>query len=58
MTTWGLNNLGALDVRLDKGQWVRLDVVSKIELGFPHDLLSGPMTDQIQFAGVNRVTRP
>lgn len=56
MTTWALDNLGASDVRLDKGQWARLDVVSKI-VGFPYDLLSRPMMHQIQFAGVDRVTR-
>ena len=30
-------NLGALDVELDDGQLARLDEVSRISLGFPHD---------------------
>jgi aryl-alcohol dehydrogenase-like predicted oxidoreductase len=33
------DNLGALDVQLDPGQQARLQAVSAIELGFPHDAL-------------------
>jgi aryl-alcohol dehydrogenase-like predicted oxidoreductase len=33
------DNLGALDVELDEKQMQRLDDVSQIELGFPHDFL-------------------
>jgi aryl-alcohol dehydrogenase-like predicted oxidoreductase len=35
------NNLGALDVTLSAEQKARLEAVSAIELGFPHDLLRG-----------------
>jgi aryl-alcohol dehydrogenase-like predicted oxidoreductase len=34
-------NLGALDVRLDDGQLRRLDAVSAVPLGWPHDFLAG-----------------
>lgn len=37
------NNLGALQVNLGTGHLERLASVSAIELGFPHDLLSGAM---------------
>ena len=33
------DNLGALDVQLAPAQQARLDEVSAIELGFPHDAL-------------------
>jgi aryl-alcohol dehydrogenase-like predicted oxidoreductase len=33
-------NLGTLDVRLDSDQLARLDAVSRIELGFPHDFIA------------------
>lgn len=33
------DNLGALQVTLDPGQQARLDGVSAVELGFPHEAL-------------------
>jgi aryl-alcohol dehydrogenase-like predicted oxidoreductase len=38
------SNLGALDVTLSDEHLARLDKASAIELGFPHNLLSQPMT--------------
>jgi hypothetical protein len=38
------DNLGALKVSLSDEDRERLEVVSAIELGFPHDLLRRPMT--------------
>ena len=37
------DNLGSLDVDLSPDQLKRLDDISKIELGFPHDFLSSDM---------------
>ncbi|MCL7968221.1 MAG: aldo/keto reductase [marine benthic group bacterium] len=36
------DNLGALDVELDADQLERLEEVSRIDLGFPHNFLSDP----------------
>ncbi|MGX1777976.1 aldo/keto reductase [Nocardia brasiliensis] len=41
------DNLGALDVEFDAGQLARLEQVSAIELGFPHDMLARPMTRNV-----------
>jgi len=41
------DNLGCLDVALDDAQRARLDEVSHIELGFPHDFLAQFETDRI-----------
>jgi aryl-alcohol dehydrogenase-like predicted oxidoreductase len=46
------DNLGALDVRLTDDQRGRLDEVSAVELGFPHDMLQRPMTREVVFGGV------
>ncbi|HLM19807.1 MAG TPA: aldo/keto reductase, partial [Acidimicrobiia bacterium] len=35
------DNLGALDVELTAAELERLDAVSRIELGFPHDFGAG-----------------
>lgn len=37
------NNLGALDVTLNAAQLEKLETVSAIDLGFPHDMLSRPL---------------
>ena len=42
------DNLGCLDLTLDIEQKARLDEVSKISLGFPHDFLAQFRTDRIQ----------
>ncbi len=45
------DNLGALDVSLDSNQMNRLDEVSEIELGFPHDFLASDHVQDIVFGG-------
>lgn len=45
------DNLGALDLRFDDDQIARLDAVSRIDLGFPHDFLASPNMDMM-FGGV------
>ena len=50
------DNLAALDITLSAEQQVRLDAVSKIELGFPHDLLTSPAIHSI-FGGVKIASR-
>lgn len=46
-----LNNLQAGAINLNKEQLNRLDNVSKIELGFPHDFLKGEGVQDILFSG-------
>jgi aryl-alcohol dehydrogenase-like predicted oxidoreductase len=46
------DNLGCLDVELSGEHMARLDEVSAIELGFPHDFIRGPMVDELVFGGV------
>jgi aryl-alcohol dehydrogenase-like predicted oxidoreductase len=46
------DNLGALDVTLSDEQMARLDEVSAITLGFPHDFIRGPMVNELIFGGV------
>lgn len=41
------DNLGALQITLDAEQLARLDEVSRIDLGFPHDFLAMPMVQQM-----------
>jgi aryl-alcohol dehydrogenase-like predicted oxidoreductase len=45
------DNLGALDVRLDADQLQRLDGVSAVALGFPHDFARSPIPQQLVFGG-------
>ncbi len=45
------DNLACLDVTLDAAQLAKLDTVSKIELGFPHDFLAGPLLRSFVTAG-------
>jgi len=45
------DNISALSVRLSTDHVARLDQVSKIELGFPHDFLNSPMVQQITTSG-------
>jgi aryl-alcohol dehydrogenase-like predicted oxidoreductase len=37
------DNLGALEIELDDEHWKRLDDVSAVDLGFPHEFLMRPM---------------
>src|SRR5262249_24073894 len=41
------DNIGALQVKLSDDQLGRLDEVSRIELGFPHDFIKSPAIQQI-----------
>jgi aryl-alcohol dehydrogenase-like predicted oxidoreductase len=45
------DNLGALAISLSADQLARLDKVSAIDLGFPHEFLSSPGTLDIVFGG-------
>lgn len=50
------DNLGALDVTFNADQIARLDAVSRIEPGFPHDFLASGATGMM-FGGVKVATR-
>ena len=45
------DNLRALECRLSDAQIQRLDVVSAVELGFPHEFLTGDENRDIIFGG-------
>jgi aryl-alcohol dehydrogenase-like predicted oxidoreductase len=45
------DNLGALNVRLSPEHLARLDAVSRIDLGFPHDFLASDEIRDIVFGG-------
>ena len=45
------DNLGCLEYELNEEQLQRLDEISKIELGFPHDFLASPIMDRLIYAG-------
>ncbi len=47
------DNLGALDVVLSTEDRARLDAVSAISMGFPHDFLQNPMLRQIMSGGTS-----
>lgn len=51
------DNLGALDVTFSAEQIARLDAVSRIELGFPHDFLANATTMRTMFGGVEVASR-
>jgi aryl-alcohol dehydrogenase-like predicted oxidoreductase len=51
------DNLGALDVTLTDDQRARLDAVSAVDLGFPHDMLRRPMTRGVLFGGATIAPR-
>lgn len=51
------DNLGALELELPDAHRRRLDAVSRIELGFPHDFLSSPMTKHVLAGGVKLAPR-
>jgi aryl-alcohol dehydrogenase-like predicted oxidoreductase len=46
------DNLACLDLKLDTAQLERLDKVSKIELGFPHDFYMREMVRTFVYAGM------
>jgi aryl-alcohol dehydrogenase-like predicted oxidoreductase len=45
------DNLACIDLRLDPAQVTRLDEVSKIELGFPHEFYDRDMVKALVFGG-------
>jgi aryl-alcohol dehydrogenase-like predicted oxidoreductase len=45
------DNLGALEVQLDEDQRSRLDEVSKLELGFPHQFLADEYVRDLLYGG-------
>ncbi|MTD09640.1 aldo/keto reductase [Serratia sp. YC16] len=51
------DNLGALNVTLAQEHWRRLDDLSAIELGFPHDFLALPTTRSIMSGGLHLARR-
>jgi aryl-alcohol dehydrogenase-like predicted oxidoreductase len=51
------DNLGALEVNLSQDQRERLEKVSAIELGFPHDMLVRPMTRNVVFGNLKLAPR-
>lgn len=50
-------NLQALEVSLTDDQRARLDAISAIEMGFPHDFLRRPMVRTVVFGGVELAGR-
>ena len=50
------DNLGALDITFSAEQKTRLETVSKIDLGFPHNLLTSPAMGMM-FGGVKVASR-
>jgi aryl-alcohol dehydrogenase-like predicted oxidoreductase len=51
--------LGSLDVRIPAEGLERLDAVSRIELGFPHDFLANPATARLIYGDTDdRLVRP
>jgi aryl-alcohol dehydrogenase-like predicted oxidoreductase len=51
------DNLLALDVVLDESHFMRLDAVSRIDLGSPHEMLTRPMAHELVFPGLKPVGR-
>jgi len=51
------DNLGALDVTLGAEQIARLDAVSRIDLGFPHEFLASSAAMRTMFGGVKVAAR-
>jgi aryl-alcohol dehydrogenase-like predicted oxidoreductase len=47
------NNLGALDVELPEAALTELETASAIDLGFPHDFLTRPMTQNVMFGDLH-----
>jgi hypothetical protein len=46
------NNLGCLEFTLTNDQMQRLDKVSQIELGFPHDFLTSDQIRDLVYGGI------
>ncbi|MGV9817731.1 aldo/keto reductase [Nocardia xishanensis] len=52
------DNLGALDVEFDANQLDRLENATAVDLGFPHEFLSRPMTRSVTFGDLKIEQRP
>ena len=46
------DNLGSLDLTLDREQLERLEEASRIELGFPHDFFERDLVSQLVYGGM------
>jgi len=46
------DNIGCLDVTLDEGQLKRLDEATRIDLGFPHNMLQGDIVRNMGYGGI------
>ena len=46
------DNLACVDIRLESAFIQRLDAVSRIELGFPHDIFTSEMARSLSFGGM------
>ena len=46
------DNLACVDIRLEPAFLQRLDAVSRIEMGFPHDILASEMARTLSFGGM------
>jgi aryl-alcohol dehydrogenase-like predicted oxidoreductase len=46
------DNLASLDVKLDPAQVARLDAVSKVRLGFPHEFYENGMVNNLVYGGL------
>jgi aryl-alcohol dehydrogenase-like predicted oxidoreductase len=51
------DNLGAFGVELDDAAWRRLDEVSRVDLGFPHEFLRRPMPRKVIFGDAHVLPR-
>ena len=46
------DNLACVDMRLEPALLQRLDAVSRIEMGFPHDIFASEMARSLSFGGM------
>ena len=46
------DNLACVDIRLEPAFLQRLDAVSRIEMGFPHDMFASEMARSFSFGGM------
>jgi len=51
------DDLGCLDVHITEGQLERLDGVSRVELGFPHDFLESDLVTGLMYGGTRDAIR-
>jgi aryl-alcohol dehydrogenase-like predicted oxidoreductase len=51
------DNIGCLNVTLDESQLKRLDEATKIDLGFPHNMLQGDIVRNMGYGGIENYNR-